>query len=174
MSVGNADSARRLSGTTGAALNYPRLGGAGAPLPAGWVSVRETQLVAYGVPAFDRLSEMLMSTRVFDLAGMPIRDTGHDGVCFDGGLLSGPGRVVDRIDESLVQGLTLGTVEGNGNCGELRLELCFDEVAGQVDATVALVWKARVHVLPGAGRREQSRQRKNVLRLLGAMERQVA
>lgn len=157
----------------GPALNYQRPGGVGASLPEGWLAVRESRPVARGVEAFDRLSELLMSYRVFDLARMPVHER-DGGVAIGAGALAGPGRVVDRVDESLVQGLALGTVEGNGNCGELRVELCFDEDAAEVGATACLMWKGRVHVLPGAGQREQARQRRSLLRLLGAMEHEVA
>lgn len=86
------------------------------------------------------------------------------------GPMRGPCRLVDRTDESLRQGLVVGTLEGNPAVAEHRCRLDLDPHTGAVTATIRTFWRPRSDsILPGAERREVRAYRKMIERLVRAL-----
>lgn len=151
-------------------LNYQRRSVGGRfCVPTSWCTVKETSAVGSSIADFDRLADRLMSLEVFAEGRMPLEESAVGDHSFTTGPMSGPVTEVERIDESLVQGLVLGTALGNSHCGELRIELELDEDSETVTGTAEMSWQCAAHLLPGAQRRESSRRRRALQRLLDAV-----
>ncbi|EFV93474.1 hypothetical protein ES5_00662 [Dietzia cinnamea P4] len=160
----------------GPALGYQRSAlPAHGCAPEGWREVVATAELGGGVAEFDALADDLLSLSAHRRSGLRItptdRDSSVDVVILDGPM-RGPCRLVDRIDESLRQGLVVGTLEGNTAVAEHRCHLDLDPDTSAVTATVRTVWRPRTfYVLPGATARETrayGRMADRLLRALGA------
>lgn len=169
--MGQADGGSGCSNTKAHGLNYQRpcVNGRFAPPPQ-WSEVDVQQTVGSSVADFDRLAERLMSMEVFASDRMSLVDSQTSDYEFLTGPLAGPVSEVERIDESLVQAIALGTAPGNNNCAELRMELEFDEQSQMVVAMAEMSWKYAGLVLPGAAQREIGRRKKTLLRLVDALD----
>ena len=164
-----------------ASLPGPALGYQRSSLPAhgcapeGWREAVATAGLGEGVAVFDALADDLMSLSAHRRSGLRITPTDRgpsvDVVVLDGPM-RGPCRLVDRIDESLRQGLVVGTLEGNIAVAEHRCHLDLHPATSAVTATVRTVWRPRTfYVLPGATAREArayDRMADRLLRALGA------
>lgn len=143
----------------GAALAYPRAGVSGrAGPPVGWEAASAGLGLSGDARAFDRLAESLLSYDVHRYAGVRVEaaDPAAPTVLevLDGPL-RGPCRLLAVTDESLVQGLVVGTLEGNRAVAEHRCHLRFDPAAGWIAVAVRTVWcPGSGYVLPGAVTRE--------------------
>lgn len=162
--------ARTPRPTGGLALDYPRAGLSAEPaLPAGWLAADDVRVVGAGVTAFDRLAELLLDLEVHRRAGMACRpgDPAAPAVLeVREGPLRGPCRLVETIDESLAQGLVVGTGLGNRARAEHRCVLGFDPDSGSVTARSRTVWHPGAdHVLPGATTRLDRAHRRLLARL---------
>lgn len=158
----------------GPALGYPRaLLQDDGRTPEGWREVVATRDLGQGITRFDALADDLLSLAAHRRSGLRIvpaeRDPSVDVVVLDGPL-RGACRLVDRIDESLRQGLVVGTLEGNTAVAEHRCHLDLDPTAGAVTATVRTVWRpGTFYVLPGAATREARAHARMAERLLRAL-----
>lgn len=167
---------RPLSLPTGRALSYQRsmLSPSGqCRLPDGWREISVTAPLGEGVATFDACADDLLTLAAHGRAG--IRMVGvDDGLPADIDILDGPlrghCRVVDRTDESLRQGLVVGTLEGHPAMAEHRCHIDLDPDTGAVTATVRTTWRPRsAHILPGAGSRERRAFRRMGARLVRAL-----
>lgn len=142
-------------------------------LPAGWEEVRAVGVVGSGAEVFDAAAEELFSLSAHERAGtrMARADPEQpDDVVILEGPLRGPCRIVDRTDESLCQGLVVGTLEGSPAVAEHRCHVDLDPATGAVTVTVRTAWRpSRAYLLPGAGRREMRAYRKMGERLVRAV-----
>lgn len=126
-----------------------------------------------GIELFDTSADDLLSLTAHDRAGMRTAPADpplpSDLVVLDGPM-RGPCRLVDRIDESLRQGLVVGTLEGNSAVAEHRCHLDLQPGTAEVTATVRTMWRPRTfYVLPGAAAREERAYERLGSRLLRAL-----
>ena len=155
----------------GTALGYPDAGVSGrTSLPDGWCEASAEEVVGAGVAAFDAASDDLMSFALHRRAGVRVVTadpaTWTDLDLLDGPM-RGPCRLLRVIDESLRQGVVVGTLERNRAVAEHRCHLELDPDRGTVRATVRAVWRPRAGtVLPGAAERERWSYRNLVDRLV--------
>ena len=141
--------------------------------PAGWREVTVVSELGRGLQVFDTASDDLMGLAAHHRAGIRMAradpELPEDVDVLDGPM-RGPCRLVDRTDESLRQGLVVGTLEGNPAVAEHRCRLDLDPHTGAVTATVRTTWRPRADsVIPGAGRREVRAYRKMGERLVRAL-----
>ena len=143
----------------GPALGYRRsdLHEHGRP-PGGWREVIAHAVLGEGVALFDGAADDLLSLTAHARAGIRTAPAdpplASDLVVLDGPM-RGPCRLVDLIDESLRQGVVVGTLEGNTAVAEHRCHLDLHPWTGEVTVTVRTVWRPRTFsVLPGAAGRE--------------------
>ncbi len=167
---------RRRARLSGRALGYQRsalLMAGPSRVPDGWQETRLVSAVGHGVEVFGAAADALLDLDAHRRAGIrvagPDPDLPEDVTLLDGPM-RGPCRFVDRIDESLRQGLVLGTLDGNSAVAEHRCHLGLDPDTGAVTATVRTAWRpGSAFLLPGAGRREARAYRRMGERLLRAL-----
>lgn len=170
------DRGRRLARLSGRALSYQRsslvLPGP-CRAPDGWQEITVASELGCGLEVFDTASDDLLGLAAHRRAG--IRMAGADpeipeDIDVLDGPMRGPCRLVDRTDESLRQGLVVGTLEGNPAVAEHRCRLDLDPNTGAVTATIRTLWRPRSDsILPGAERREVRAYRKMIERLVRAL-----
>lgn len=166
----------RLARLSGRALSYQRSAlvvPGSCRAPDGWQEITVASELGRGLEVFDTAADDLLCLAAHSRAG--IRMAGADpelpeDVDVLDGPLRGPCRLVDRTDESLRQGLVVGTLEGNPAVAEHRCRLDLDPDTGAVTATIRTTWRPRSGaVLPGAARREARAYRKMNERLVRAL-----
>lgn len=165
---------RRVDPVRGPALGYQRSRLTGHEnLPDGWREVSASATLGEGVDLFDRVTDDLLDFSAHDRAGVGVVQTTRESptdVMVTGGPMRGPCRLVDRIDESLRQGLVVGTLAGNRAVAEHRCHLDLDPRSGCVAVTVRTVFRPRdVSVLPGAAGREAAAHQRMVDRVVRAL-----
>lgn len=148
---------------TGLSYDLSETGGYEHP-PRGWRAVTSIAVVGTGAEVCDELAEELLDFTVHRRAGVRVVKIGADGPDDQGtavdalwldGPMRGPCRRLGRTDESLRQGLVVGTLEGNRVVAEHRCLLEVDPVTEAVEATVRTFWRpATGRLLPGADVRE--------------------
>ena len=170
------DPARRAKLPSCRALGYQRsqLAPPGtARLPEGWREVTVTSTLGTGVDLFGAVSDDLLELAAHVRAGIRMSETdpAYPGdVDFLDGPMRGPCRLVDRTDESLRQGLVVGTLEGNRTVAEHRCHVDLDPDTGEVTATARTAWRAGTYfILPGGARRESQAFRRMSERVLRAL-----
>lgn len=153
---------RRLTQLRGRALGYQRstLSAPGrCRAPEGWAESVQTADLGDGVELFDTAADDLLGLTAHTRAGIRIVEADPDvpeDIDILDGPMRGPCRLVDRVDESLRQGLVLGTLEGNLAVAEHRCHVDLDPDTGAVTATIRTIWRPRsAYLLPGAARREE-------------------
>lgn len=126
--------------------------------PAGWREVVACAVLGEGLELFDATADDLLTLAAHIRSGVRIIDTDPArpaDITLCDGPMRGPCRVVDRIDESLRQGVVVGTLEGNAAVAEHRCHLDLDPDTARVTVTSQTVWRPRsFYVLPGAADRE--------------------
>ena len=167
---------RRPAQLGGRALGYQRstLSAPGrCRAPEGWAESVQTADLGDGVELFDTAADDLLGLTAHTRAGIRIVEADPDvpeDIDILDGPMRGPCRLVDRVDESLRQGLVLGTLEGNPAVAEHRCHVDLDPDTGAVTATVRTTWRpGSAYVLPGAGRREARAYRRMGQRLVRAL-----
>lgn len=170
------DPARRAKLPSCRGLGYQRsvLAPSGTSgLPEGWREVTATAALGSGVDLFGAASDDLLALSAHVRSG--IRMSQSDPACpgdidFLDGPMRGPCRLVDRTDESLRQGLVVGTLEGNHTVAEHRCHVDLDPDTGEVTATARTVWRAGTDfILPGGTRRELQAFRRMSERVVRAL-----
>lgn len=143
----------------GPALGYRRsdLREHGRP-PRGWGEVVAYAALGEGVALFDVAANDLLGLAAHARAGIRTAPAdpplASDLVMLDGPM-RGPCRLVELTDESLRQGLVVGTLEGNTAVAEHRCHLDLHPRTDEVTVTVRTVWRPRTFsVLAGAAGRE--------------------
>lgn len=165
---------RRAGPLPGPALGYQRttLAGRNCP-PDGWREVVARTPLGEGLYLFDAAADDLLTFAAHTRAGVPIAGTDPAfpaDITLGDGPMRGPCRVVRRIDESLTQGIVVGTLEGNHAVAEHRCHLDLDPDSTRITATARTVWRPRsFYVLPGAAHREARAYRRMCDRLLRAL-----
>lgn len=166
----------RLTRLNDRALGYQRsalVAPCPSRVPEGWRELTVRSVLGHGLEVFDAAADDLLDLDAHDRAG--IRMAGADpelpaDVDVLDGPMRGPCRFVDRTDESLRQGLVVGTLEGNPAVAEHRCHLAFDPLTGAVTVTIRTMWRPRsAYILPGAGRREVRAYRRMGERLVRAL-----
>lgn len=167
---------RRRAQLSGRALGYQRsalLMAGPSRVPEGWQETRLASAVGHGVELFGTAADALLDLDAHRRAGIRVSGSDPDlpeDVTLLDGPMRGPCRFVDRIDESLRQGLVVGTLDGNPAVAEHRCHLDLDPDTGAVTATVRTAWRpGSAFLLPGAGRREARAYRRMGERLLRAL-----
>lgn len=170
------DHGRRVSLPSCQALGYQRsvLAQPGhSRLPEGWQDVTVTAPLGVGVDLFGAAADDLLGLAAHIRSG--IRLTGPDpgppgDIDFLDGPMRGPCRLVDWTDESLRQGLVVGTLEGNHAVAEHRCHIDLDPDTGAVTATVRTTWRpSSAYILPGGRQRESRAYRRMGERLVRAL-----
>lgn len=165
---------RRVESLPGPALGYRRTSLADRSCPPdGWREVVACEVLGEGLDLFDSTADDLLTFAAHIRSGLRIIGTDPAlpaDVTLCDGPMRGPCRVVDRIDESLRQGVVVGTLEGNAAVAEHRCHLDLDPDTARVTATSHTVWRPRsFYVLPGAADREARAFRRMVDRVVRAL-----
>lgn len=172
------DHGRRVSLPSCRALGYQRSALAQhgySRLPEGWQDVTVTALLGAGVDLFGVAADDLLGLAAHVRSGIRLTgpDSGHSGdrdIDFLDGPMRGPCRLVDRMDESLRQGIVVGTLEGNHAVAEHRCHIDLDPDTGAVTATARTTWRpSSAYILPGGRQRESRAYRRMGERLVRAL-----